>query len=55
MVDTREPQASIADRARAAEPGITRRLVGETRPGPDADLRDLADVAVADGGAEWDR
>ena len=55
MVDTREPQTSIADRARAAEPGITRWLVGGARPAPDAELRDLADVAVPASGGEWDR
>ncbi len=55
MVDSPEPRASVAERARAAEPGVTRWLVGQARPSPGAELRDLADVEVSLEVGEWDR
>jgi threonine aldolase len=47
---------SLADRARRAEPGVTRWLVGRAVSTPEAELRDLADVtaSLAEPGA-WDR
>ena len=47
---------SHADRAGAAEPGITRWLVGRASSPPEAELRDLADVAASlDEPGRWDR
>ena len=47
---------SHADRARAAEPGLTRWLVGRAPSPPEAELRDLADVAASlDEPGRWDR
>ena len=47
---------SHADRARAAEPEVTRWLVGRPPSSPEAELRDLADVAASlDEPARWDR
>ena len=45
-----------ADRARAAEPGLTRSLVGLEPTTPEAELRALADVTASlDGATTWDR
>ena len=47
---------SHADRAGAAEPGITRWLVGRGSSLPEAELRELADVAASlDEPVRWDR
>ena len=47
---------SHADRARAAEPDVIRWLVGRPPSSPEAELRDLADVAASlDEPARWDR
>jgi threonine aldolase len=51
-----EPSPSHADRARAAEPGLTRSLPGLRLPAPAAELRELADAAAAlDEPGAWDR
>lgn len=57
--DTQQPPTR-AERARAAEPGVTRWLPGRMPPTPADELRDLADVvATAQGSAgeagRWDR
>jgi len=47
---------SVVQRARAAEPALTRSLVGRFTPTPAAELRDLADAAAAlDDPGAWDR
>ena len=47
---------SLAERARAAEPGLTRSLLGLRWPTPAAALRELADVAASlDEPGAWDR
>jgi len=51
-----ERPRSHADRARAAEPGLTRSLPGLRLPAPAAELRELADAAAAlDDPGAWDR
>jgi len=48
--------ASTTERARAAEPGLTRSLVGPPPTTPEAELRALADVTASlDGATTWDR
>ena len=52
----RSAEATRADRARAAEPALTRSLPGLRLPAPDAALRELADAAAAlDEPGAWDR
>ena len=47
---------SVVQRARAAEPALTRSLVGRLTPTPAGELRDLADAAAAlDDPGAWDR
>ena len=56
MPDDDTTPLSHADRARAAEPDVTRWLVGRPPSSPEAELRDLADVAASlDEPASWDR
>ena len=51
-----QPTPSHAERARAAEPGLTRSIPGLLLPTPAAALRELADVAAAlDEPGAWDR
>jgi threonine aldolase len=53
---THPPHTTTTERARAAEPGLTRSLVGQPPTTPEAELRALADVtASSDGAAIWDR
>ena len=58
-VEPQKPAPSsspTADRARAAEPGLTRSLVGLEPTTPEAELRALADVTASlDGATTWDR
>jgi threonine aldolase len=50
------PTPSHTERARAAEPALTRSITGQLLPTPAAELRDLADVAAAlDAPGAWDR
>lgn len=56
MTDQPAPPPSPAERARLAEPSLTRSLVGRLAPTPAAELRDLADVAASlDQPGAWDR
>lgn len=53
--DTEQP-LSLPQRARAAQPGVTRWLMGRMPPTPAEELRDLADrMAGLEDGAGWDR
>ena len=47
---------SLVERARAAEPALTRSLVGRLTPAPASELRELADAAASlDEPGAWDR
>ncbi|MDT0215335.1 beta-eliminating lyase-related protein [Rothia sp. ARF10] len=47
MITQHTPTPSLAERARAAEPSLTRSLVGRLAPTPAAELHDLAVVAAS--------
>ena len=47
---------SLVERARAAEPALTRSLIGRLTPAPASELRELADAASSlDEPGAWDR
>lgn len=60
MPDDQPQPPSHTERARAAEPKVTRRLTGRMTPTPEGELRDLAAVAAGahdpeDEATRWDR